>query len=448
MRVSNNKRISNKLDAANKAVANLENKNNPKTGDEKVDKNDTAETGKKTTEADEKKDGKSDNKNTRKRHRVPFKEFIKPLITPYWVTVAVLIFLIFIFSIMIKSTAFCNAFTAKVLPIFLNTYGRFTNLFSFSFGEVLLSLVVPILLAVVIMLILMIFLRKNPIFAKINRVFFKSFFMIFLSVCLIMILNCSIPYGCSELEVKKNDKNYSVEQLEILRNYIVEQCNDYSEKFDRDDKGEIIYNTSVKDITKEAKASMHRVSKEYDFPRLAGYYPNMKPIRHSVLMSQAGTMGIFFPFSLESNYNPLMSKLNFPATFCHEYSHLKGYMQEDEANFIAYLACLGSEDLYFQYSAYLSVLHYVDNEYYKNVDKAHYEKQIPISENASRDSDFLTESATEKVEKEAVIDTKTVSEASNKFTESYLDYYDVKDGLANYDRVTDLLLQFYDGKLY
>ena len=150
MRVSNNKRISNKLDAANKAVANLENKNNPKTGDEKVDKNDTTETGKKTTEADEKKDGKSDNKNTRKRHRVPFKEFIKPLITPYWVTVAVLIFLIFIFSIMIKSTAFCNAFTAKVLPIFLNTYGRFTNLFSFSFGEVLLSLVVPILLAVVI----------------------------------------------------------------------------------------------------------------------------------------------------------------------------------------------------------------------------------------------------------------------------------------------------------
>ena len=89
-----------------------------------------------------------------------------------------------------------------------------------------------------------------------------------------------------------------------------------------------------------------------------------------------------------------------------------------------------------------------NNEYYKNVDKAHYEKQIPISENASRDSDFLTESATEKVEKEAVIDTKTVSEASNKFTESYLDYYDVKDGLANYDRVTDLLLQFYDGKLY
>ena len=44
MRVSNNKRISNKLDAANKAVANLENKNNPKTGDEKVDKNDTTET--------------------------------------------------------------------------------------------------------------------------------------------------------------------------------------------------------------------------------------------------------------------------------------------------------------------------------------------------------------------------------------------------------------------
>lgn len=41
-----------------------------------------------------------------------------------------------------------------------------------------------------------------------------------------------------------------------------------------------------------------------------------------------------------------------PATMTHELAHQAGFMSEDEANFIAYLACVKSNDTQIRYSGY------------------------------------------------------------------------------------------------
>jgi uncharacterized protein (DUF2267 family) len=46
---------------------------------------------------------------------------------------------------------------------------------------------------------------------------------------------------------------------------------------------------------------------------------------------------------------------------CHELAHLSGYAREEEANFVSYLACMGSEDPFFRYSAAYTALRYVMN---------------------------------------------------------------------------------------
>ena len=56
---------------------------------------------------------------------------------------------------------------------------------------------------------------------------------------------------------------------------------------------------------------------------------------------------------------------NMPFTICHELAHLKGYIYEDEANFIAFMACINSDNLFFQYSGYLNVLNYVSKDFRK-----------------------------------------------------------------------------------
>ena len=74
------------------------------------------------------------------------------------------------------------------------------------------------------------------------------------------------------------------------------------------------------------------------------------------------------------NYNSGMTDYNIPFTACHELSHLRGFMQEEEANFIAYLACSRSDNVQFRYSGNLlgwvycmSVLHTVDYDAWEEV---------------------------------------------------------------------------------
>ena len=79
------------------------------------------------------------------------------------------------------------------------------------------------------------------------------------------------------------------------------------------------------------------------YPQLEGYYPYPKPLINSRLLSVQQLCGIYSPFTIEANYNREMPYYNIPHTICHELSHLKGFMREDEANFIGYLACIGSD---------------------------------------------------------------------------------------------------------
>jgi hypothetical protein len=91
----------------------------------------------------------------------------------------------------------------------------------------------------------------------------------------------------------------------------------------------------------------------YEFPALEGYVPPPKPILNSWILSIQQVSGIFTPFTIEGNYNRHMVPYNIPFTATHELAHVRGFMQEEEANFIAFLACIRSDEVEFQYSGYL-----------------------------------------------------------------------------------------------
>ena len=369
--------------------------------------------------------------------------------SPYWISAGILLLLILIFNLLAMWKGFCDFYTAHITPVILNTYGRFTGLFPFSVGEILIVLGLLLIAAALILGILLIFLRKKAGFRRFCRAFYKTFLMILLSVALIMTLNCSIPYGCSDMEVKGQARAYTVGELEILRNYLVEKCNAMAAEFPRDDKGRLIYDPDLSDLNGECRSLMQSMEDEY--PRLSGYYPDMKPVFFSSVMSQSRLMGIFFPFSMEANYNTKMYITNHAFVFCHEYAHLKGYMQEDEANYLAFRACLRSEDPYVVYSGYLGVLNYVQNAYYDNMkaaDPERYKAQPSFSEHVKTDDIFLTKEAWEEVEETSIFNTDTMGKIHDDFTNGYMHYYGIEDGIASYGRVTDLLLQYYDGTLY
>lgn len=348
---------------------------------------------------------------------------------------------------------FVDYYVNHIFPLWVETYGRITGLFPFSIGEWMLYLAATLLVILVLGGILYGVLHKKP-FNRFKRLYRKyAFFLywVFGIVCVIMTLNCFLLYQGSPINERfiigqKNKTEYGLEEIALLRDYVVEQANALAPCFQRDKNGYIIYNGDMKE---EAKKQMIRLSA--DFENLQGYYPNPKELVASGFYSQQYIMGYYFPFSMEANYNGKMYITNTPVTMCHELSHLKGFILEDEANFIGYLACVDSEDLLFQYSAYLSVIGYLNWDFIQALGpdgEDIYYSHPQISERVVFDTQFLTDEAWAAVEENAVLDTETVKEAADTFLNTTLTLNGVEDGTISYSRVVSLLLQYYDGILY
>lgn len=365
-----------------------------------------------------------------------------------------------------NSTVFCDAYIKYVFPIWVNTYGRVMNLFSFSVGEIMLFLAVVLTVVFVAVMLaaglgrLMAALgntgkneertavtggsRSRRQKGGFSRYYMTFYVWLVLIVCMIMTLNCTILYHASTFSEKyfgTSEREYTLDDLIKVRNLVVEKCNELSGWMERNEKGEIICH---KDIRQEAVIAMQKLGEDYD--QLDGYYPYPKPLATSDFFSQQYMCGYYFPFSMEANYNDTMYIMNKHATMCHELAHLRGYIYEDEANFISYLACIGTEDPVMQYSGYLSVLNYLDNDYYKAVGKDWdtYIMQPRILQQVHDDNVFLTQEEWDRIEDKAVLDTETVDEVSDAFTETVLKANGVKDGMISYSRVVKLLLQYYE----
>lgn len=391
----------------------------------------------------------------------------------------VLILIIILLNIVAwNSTTFCDAYIKYVFPIWVNTYGRITGIFPFSVGEILLVLgVVSVVLFGVLLLIFAVvklgvgFCRFKankkslPVpkaaednsgsekgfcqgkyancFFKISKGYFVWFTWLLLAVCLIMTLNCTILYHASTFSENyfgEAKDDYSLEELIEVRNMVVEKCNALSQEMERDAEGNILY---TEDIEKGAIKAMQKLGQTYH--QLDGYYPRPKPLAASDFFSQQYMAGYYFPFSMEANYNNVMYIMNKPASMCHELAHLRGYIYEDEANFISYLACIQSGDKFLEYSGYLSVLNYLDNDFYDAVgrDREAYMAQPVILSQVHVDNQFLTDEEWDRINGKAVIDTETVDEISDTFTETVLVANGVSDGMISYSRVVKLLLQYY-----
>lgn len=369
-----------------------------------------------------------------------------------WIPAALIIFAVILNLIGRTSHGFTDFYIKNIFPLWVATYGRITGLFPFSVGEWMLYF------AVVLLLLLAAGGSAYGIFR--NRIsdrwklWYRKYalfvYWVFGIVCVVMTFNCFLLYQTSPISERyelgeSQDGEYGVLEITILRNYVVEQANALAEIFDRDEQGYLIYQ---KDLKSEAKAQMQRLGEQFDM--LKGYYPDPKGLFLSGFYSQQYIMGYYFPFSMEANYNQQMYITNVPVTMCHELSHLKGFILEDEANFIGYLACVDSEDPLFRYSAYLSVIGYLDRDFLNAIgeDGEVYLSSPQISEQVAEDKRFLTREAWEQVEEKAILRTETVKKAANTFLDTTLTLNGVSDGRVSYSRVVKLLLQYYDGKLY
>lgn len=329
-------------------------------------------------------------------------------------------------------------YKCNVFPLGTNTLARFMSLFPFSVGEILICFGIGMIAAAAVIGILCCFFKCRM--RKFAKHYFEFLLWILVWVLVAENFNCYMLYHAATLEESHfSGITETEETLVFAYNDMVEHANALSLLMERDEKGEVVYRG---DLYEACKSAMQSLGEEY--PYLKGYYPNPKKILASDFMSQQHLLGIYFPFTLEANYNTTMYIMNRAATICHELSHIKGVILEDEANFFGFLACTSSDDPFLAYSGYLSVLGYVSREVRKNVDLETRKSMAVPNELVQKDAVFLTRDEWERVERHAAFETETVNQATNAFLEGNLKANGVKDGTASYSRVVRLLLKWYE----
>lgn len=178
------------------------------------------------------------------------------------------------------------------------------------------------------------------------------------------------------------------------------------------------------------------VNLSIDYPILKGNYGSPKQVLSSKIMSRMETTGIYWPFTLEANINVHAPDYTIPSTMAHEMAHLRGFMREDEANFIAYLACIYSDELVFNYSGVMLALSLAGNALYRE-DKELYAKT----------REYFNEGMTADLRDKSVywkqFDDTVISTVSTKMNDTYLKANNQKDGVKSYGRMVDLLLADY-----
>lgn len=346
---------------------------------------------------------------------------------------------------------FAPFYSNTVYQLLQGILSRFSNLFPFSLSEALLY-ALPV--AFVIALAVKIAKKKSP------AGLFKTAAIVISSLLLIYQLNCGINYYNISFAEKEgfsqvtNDKELLLEFCEFtaaklhessaaaknIGNGAASGAENVSGAASGTENasGTGNANSTIKypdgaELATEAIKAMDKLGTIY--PSLDGYYPRPKGLINSRPFSNMGVTGIYSPFTIEANYNSEMTAYNLPFTACHELSHLRGFMNESEANFIAFLACINSENAAFQRSGYMLAWTYAGNQLYKVDREAFNRLRTSLPDDVKKELD-------ENNQFWDTYETKA-SEVQDSVNDAYLKQHGIAEGIQSYGRVVGLMLAWF-----
>jgi hypothetical protein len=329
---------------------------------------------------------------------------------------------------------FAEFYALKVYPVFSQSISFLTSKLKISLAEILI--ITLIVAAVLYFIVVAIKTVETKSFVHIKEFILNV--TSFLSVIyFLFVLFCGINYYrneftiYSELKLKESSAQDLIELCEIL----ISDANDKRELLINGDNGVAkLFDADYMETAKRAKIAMDITSQKYKV--LEGRYPAPKIVHLSKYMSHMRITGVFFPFTFEANVNVHIPEYQVPSTMLHELVHLRGFMREDEANFISYLACIKSGYDDFYYSGTMLALSYAMNAlYYEDYD-AFTRLYGTYSDDVKNDLNYSSSYWKQ-------FETK-VAEISNKVNDSYLKANNQTDGVKSYGRMVDLLLAYYN----
>jgi hypothetical protein len=254
------------------------------------------------------------------------------------------------------------------------------------------------------------------------------------------VLCFSAGYKSASLDKKLNMEMQAVdaEELYDASEYLVNKINELSVEIGYGEDGFSQMPYSFTELNEKLLIAYESFCQDHDF--ISTFKSRLKPVLISEAMSYAHITGVYSFFTGEANINVSFPDYTIPFTSAHEMAHQRGFAREDEANMIAFLVCIQSEDLYIQYSAYLNVFEYVSAALYR-ADNAKFKQ---IYDKLNNDTHLEQKAYNNFFEK---YDNSVASKVSGVVNDTYLKSQGTP-GKKSYGMVVDLTVAYFKSKSY
>ena len=251
-----------------------------------------------------------------------------------------------------------EVYSRGLYPRMISVWGGLTSKFSFSAAEFIVYIVA---IAVIVRLF-----RSAARIVRERSAAGRAFYLVDLAmsgavlaaaVCALFIVLWGFNYSRLPFS-ETSGLNAAPVPLRILEKsclLLVEQSNDLREDVRENDAGVMALSVTMRNTLERSKDGFKAAAAEFE--TLGDMDPGRpKPVMSAKLMSYAGITGIYFPITAESNVNTDITGAEIPFTICHELAHRLGYAREDEASFIAWVACANSPYEDYRYSGAVMAL--------------------------------------------------------------------------------------------
>lgn len=270
------------------------------------------------------------------------------------------VFAAILYVIFLCSERFSDFFNRYISSFLRGVLAHLTSWIPFSLAEFLL-----LLLPLIIVILALFGIRNYSDSWRNVGIYCASVLSVVALVFSMFALGFAPAYRGSTL-----DKKLGIERRDVSAEELYETAMILSSEMNVT-VGEIVYsqdtNFSVmpygySEMSDRLNEAYALACEDYAFlPRLRS---RVKPVMLSRAMSYTHITGVYTFFTGEANLNVDFPDYTLPFTAAHELSHQRGVAREDEANFMAFLVCLKSEDAYLRYSAYLNLYEYVASALY------------------------------------------------------------------------------------
>lgn len=316
-----------------------------------------------------------------------------------------------------------------------------TGIFPFSVAEVMIILCPFLVIALITGFIVKLVKEKE----KSGKTFLIMTFFINCA-CMASVIYFFYSFGCGVNYYRYNVSDLlglkvtesTKEDLYGLTVELADKASELREQLTNEDEdGAYVLPYSDFQLAKQAKEAFKKLGEKNSI--FGGLYPAPKCVMLSKLMSRTEITGIYTCWTMEANVDVDVPDYSIGSTMCHELSHLRGFIREDEANYISYLACMEG-DIDLQYSGTLLALIYTgnalagkDGDLYADAWFNHYSDEVRVD--LLKGADYWKQ-----------FEDTVISETTEKLNDSYLKANEQEDGTESYGRVVDLLLAEYKSR--